>query len=194
MKHQTYIKYFNDLVDWGFFNLIEKSKNQYSSNIISLVYAMPKKDKALDKAMVKHVAKQGTSTGQSKVHIDKQETINQETINKVSVPPPFQSQRFIEIWDMLLKSPKQKKKPITAIQLIAKQLLQFDEPFAYELVENAISSNYQGVVFPDSKEKFLKSRNGSGNVPEPPSKIGQLLEVGERVWANLQKERAQENG
>lgn len=75
-KHQTYIKYFNNLVEWGFFELIQKSSNQYSANIISLINALPKTGKALDKALVKHGAKhwakQGQSTGQSKVPIDKQ--------------------------------------------------------------------------------------------------------------------------
>jgi hypothetical protein len=82
-KHQTYIKYFNDLISWGFFKMVQKSQNQYSANIISITYAMPKKDKALDKAFIKHRAKQGQSTGQSigqsKVYIDKQETNKQET-------------------------------------------------------------------------------------------------------------------
>jgi hypothetical protein len=49
-KHQTYIKYFRNLVDWGFIILIQESKNQYSSNIISISNAMPKNGKALDKA------------------------------------------------------------------------------------------------------------------------------------------------
>lgn len=72
-KHQTYIKYFNDLVDWGFLKLVEKSKNQYSSNIISLQSAIPKKGEALDKAFMKHGAKQTESTGQSNSPINKQE-------------------------------------------------------------------------------------------------------------------------
>ncbi len=83
-KHQTYIKYFNELVEYGFFEMIQKSKNQYSSNIISLMYAMPKKGKALDKAIIKHGAKQTQSNGQSNSSVDKQvnqETINQETID-----------------------------------------------------------------------------------------------------------------
>lgn len=88
-KHQTYIRYFNDLVDWGFFDLIEKSQNQYSSNIISLISAMPKNGKALDKAIITHTAKQtetiGQSTGQSNSSINKPITINQETINKESI-------------------------------------------------------------------------------------------------------------
>lgn len=64
-KYQTYSKYFNQLVDYGFIKVIQKSKNQYSANIISLPNASPKKGKALDKAFIKHVAKQTESTGQS---------------------------------------------------------------------------------------------------------------------------------
>jgi hypothetical protein len=70
-KYQTYIATFNDLVSWGFFKLIQKSKNQYSSNIISLINALPKNGKALDKAIKKHRAKQLKSTGQSKDSIYK---------------------------------------------------------------------------------------------------------------------------
>jgi len=61
-KASTYIKYLNDLVEWGFIKMIQKSSNQYSANIISLVVADPKKGEALDKAIVKHRDKQGIST------------------------------------------------------------------------------------------------------------------------------------
>ena len=85
-KHQTYIKYFYDLVDWGFFKLVQRAKNQYSSNIITLVSAVPKKGKALDKAIIKHRAKQtesiGQSIGQSKGSILKQD--NKETIKQLN--------------------------------------------------------------------------------------------------------------
>ena len=37
-KHQTFIKHFTDLIDWGFIKLIQKSKNQYSANVISLCW------------------------------------------------------------------------------------------------------------------------------------------------------------
>lgn len=84
-KHQTYIKYFNDLCEWGFFILVQKSTNQYSANIISLSTAYTKNGKALDKAFIKHGAKQiesiGQSTGQSKDSIDKQ--LNKEQIDIV---------------------------------------------------------------------------------------------------------------
>lgn len=80
-KHSTYIRYFDDLVEFGFFKLIQKSRNQYSSNIISLTCAMPKNGKALGKAISKHGEKQtesiGLGMGISTGSIDKQ-ILNQE--------------------------------------------------------------------------------------------------------------------
>ena len=99
-KHQTFIKYFNELVEWGWIKLIQKSTNQYSANIISLVNAMPKSGKALDKALIKHGAKQHESMGQSNSPIDKQDTKEQGTRNKEQVftPPTLDEfkQYFIE--------------------------------------------------------------------------------------------------
>lgn len=89
-KHQTYIKYFNDLVDWGFFNLIQKSQNQYSANIISLISAKPKSGKALDKAITNHTAKQIASIGQSNSSINK--PINNKPINLITE----RKEKFIE--------------------------------------------------------------------------------------------------
>lgn len=54
----TYIKAFNDLVDWNFFTLIQRSKNQYSSNIIALSNFDEALDEAYDKALTKHISKQ----------------------------------------------------------------------------------------------------------------------------------------
>jgi len=98
-KCSTYIRYFNDLVEWGFFILIQKSHNQYSSNIISLASslktAMPKNGEALGKAIGKHAAKQmesiGQSTGKSNSTINKQVT-NELSTNEgggtLKDPPP----------------------------------------------------------------------------------------------------------
>lgn len=116
-KHQTYIKYFRDLVEWGFIILIQESKNQYSSNIISLNNAMTKNGKALDKALIKHTAKQTESNGQSNSSIDKQ--TNNITINNIeerklkfaSTLEPFKSKygrdllnQFYKYWTQPNKS------------------------------------------------------------------------------------------
>lgn len=77
-SYNTYINTLNDLVEFGFINLIEKSKNQYSSNIVALSNFNKAPDKALDKAMIKHVTKQGESNSS----INKQETKKQITIEE----------------------------------------------------------------------------------------------------------------
>lgn len=83
-KHATYIRYFKDLVDWGFFILVQKSVNQYSANIICLNNALPKNGKALSKAIQKHGEKQIESMGQSNAEsngsINKPITYNLEPI------------------------------------------------------------------------------------------------------------------
>jgi hypothetical protein len=79
-SYTTYAVAFNDLCEWGFFELVQKSKNQYSSNIIALSKFDEAPDKALDKALIKHDLKQCESTCESTVSIDKQRTKNKETI------------------------------------------------------------------------------------------------------------------
>jgi len=56
-SYNTYKKVLDDLVEWGFIKMIEKSKNQYSSNIIALSKFDKAHDKALDKAIIKHMTK-----------------------------------------------------------------------------------------------------------------------------------------
>lgn len=72
-SYNTYINTLNDLVEFGFVKLIEKSKNQYSSNIVALSNFDKAPNKALDKAMIKHDTKQCESIDS----INKQETIEQ---------------------------------------------------------------------------------------------------------------------
>lgn len=76
-SYNTYINALNSLVDFGFITMVEKSKNQYSSNIIALSNFNKALDKALDKALIKHGAKQHKSIDS----IDKQETIEPLTNN-----------------------------------------------------------------------------------------------------------------
>ena len=70
-SYNTYIQTLNDLVNFGFIKLVEKSTNQYSSNIIALSNFDKATSKALDKAFIKHDIKQRESISS----IDKQVTI-----------------------------------------------------------------------------------------------------------------------
>ena len=96
-SYNTYINTFNELVEFGFFNCVERSKNQHSSNIIELSNFNKALDKALDKAMIKHGTKQSESTEQSNCSIDKPKTLNIEQVNKVKA---FSSeQQFLQFFN-----------------------------------------------------------------------------------------------
>ncbi|MFC0183313.1 Helix-turn-helix domain-containing protein [Pseudarcicella hirudinis] len=83
--------------------------------------------------------------------------------------PDFADEKFTEVWSELITQPKWKKKTNSALQASLNQLAKFDNHFAIGLMESAISGNYQGVVFPDTIEKYLKNGSnqattGSGNL------------------------------
>lgn len=69
-SHNTYAKTLNDLVEFGLITMIQHSKNQYSANIIAISKFDKAHDKALDRALIKHGAKQRESTIQSIDSID----------------------------------------------------------------------------------------------------------------------------
>ena len=75
-SYKTYVKAFNELVEFGFIDLIEKSRNQYSSNIIALAKFTNAGTKALDKALLMHGRKQDQSTDESTASIDRQDYNN----------------------------------------------------------------------------------------------------------------------
>lgn len=90
----------NDLVNWGFIEMIERSKNQYSANIVALVNFDKALDKALDKAMQKHDTKQRKSIVESKASINKPITL--EPINQLNLKTKndlfFEDLILSEIW------------------------------------------------------------------------------------------------
>ena len=109
-SYSVYKKCFDDLAEWGFFDVLEYSKNQYSANIIALKENCKALDKALDKAMVKHVSKQVESTYQSNSTIDKHITIKQvnneqaENKNNLIFNELINSEMWIENTSMQSKS------------------------------------------------------------------------------------------
>ena len=70
-NYKTYINTLSDLSNWGFIIWVEKSKNQYSSNIIELVKNTKATTKAYTKALLTHSTKQVQSNYQSIDSIDK---------------------------------------------------------------------------------------------------------------------------
>jgi hypothetical protein len=97
-NYRTYIKAFNDLVEFGFIDLIKKSSNQYSANVIAIVKNTKATTKALDNAFTTHNTKQS----QSNVSIDKQtNNITNKQINNIY--------SFDEFWDLYDKKNDRKK-------------------------------------------------------------------------------------
>ena len=105
-SYNTYIDAFNDLVEWGFIILYQKSKNQYSSNIIALSIYNKALDKALDKALIKHSIKQSESTIESTIESDCESNssiIKQRTKNNITSKPALKDFSLIDI-DIFISS------------------------------------------------------------------------------------------
>ena len=85
-SYNTYKKVFNDLVSWGFLEVVKESKNQFTATIIALSNFDNAIDKALDKALITHQIKQVESTVQSIDSINKQQTTNHkpQTTNTIA--------------------------------------------------------------------------------------------------------------
>jgi len=93
---KTYSNGLNELIEFGFIEMIEISKNQYSSNIIAIVKNTKAHTKALDKALSKHSTKHCSITYQSTVSIDKQVTIKQGTIEERKQEFALSLQPYVE--------------------------------------------------------------------------------------------------
>lgn len=83
---------------------------------------------------------------------------------KSSLSLPYDSQKFIETWNLLLEQPKWKKKTVHALSLNLKDLGQYPEDFAVHLMEDAIKKGTQGVVYdwtPENYRKWLASTSSA---------------------------------
>jgi hypothetical protein len=96
-NYRTYSKAFDNLVEWGFIKLIEKSKNQWSATVIALVKNTKANTKALSKATLKHSQKQSESIAS----IDK--PINLITIEPINI-------LFESFWNLYNKKVGDKNK------------------------------------------------------------------------------------
>ena len=91
-SYNTYKNALDDLVEWGFVIMVERSKNQFSSNIVALSKFDKASDKALDKALIKH----GTKQRQSTDSIDKPLTLETNNQEQKGVTAPHPLVKWIE--------------------------------------------------------------------------------------------------
>lgn len=168
-SYNTYSKSFNDLIDFGFIILIEKSKNQYSSNIIALSKFNKALDKALDKALIKHNTKQVKSTVQSIDSINK--PINNIQINNNTNIQlreldfsKFDNLEIVQIWNDWIEYKKNQFKKTYASekseQIALNELCKISNgktEIARNIVQKSIASLYQGLF--EIKENNLIKNN-----------------------------------
>ena len=69
---------------------------------------------------------------------------------------PFDTKEFRDTWNELIKQPKWRNKPKSALAKALKQLSQYGPEYSVELMENAIAGNYQGVVFSDTPARYTQ--------------------------------------
>jgi hypothetical protein len=161
-KHETFIRYFNDLVAWGFIGMVQKSKNQYTANIITLKSAIPKNGKALEKAILGHRGKQTLGIGESNSSIDKHTTLN----NKPKTIQGFDFSEFgifiplVQKWIDYKNSRKENYKSQASLNAFVKILTKYSEnkfENAENIIEQSMANNWAGIFKP--KPEFNKFEN-----------------------------------
>lgn len=201
-SYVAYSKALSDLVEWGFIVMVERSKNQYSSNIIALSKNVKALDKALDKALVKHTSKhcestvQSTSqsTSQSTDSIDKQFTNTQihqftntqSTGKKFDLILPFGSEQFLRLWNLWVEYRIEAKKPYhtfsnqqAALQKLT-ELAGGDEQQAISIIKDCMANN---------AINFYKNGKKTDN-----SSISDTASLGADAFDRLKQLRGQNNG
>jgi hypothetical protein len=112
-NYRTFSNTFNDLVEWGFINVIQKSKNQYSSNIIAIVKNAKADTKANAKALDKAIQKQSQKQVHGIVGIDKPNNlITIEPNNNISKEILYTENNifsFEKFWKLYAKSSDKQK-------------------------------------------------------------------------------------
>jgi hypothetical protein len=164
---RTYIKAFNDIVDWGFINLIQKSKNQYSSNIIAIVKntkalskantpanteaAIVKNTKALSKAIQKHSQKQRSSIVDINKQLKPNNNLNQLKEKLKDFSLEFVEKDFEKVFYDWLDYKYQRKemyktqKSLEACYKMLKKLSYGDTEIAEAIIEQSMASNWAGL-------------------------------------------------
>ena len=178
-SYNTYIKAFNDLVKWGFFRMIQKSENQFSSNIIALSKFNKPLDKPinkpLDKAFTNHKRNQSETTSETNDSINKQ--LNNITIkqlnNKTNKPKevlifPFESEDFKTAWNNWLIYKKTeynfKYKSLQSEQGALKKLseLSKNENEAIKIIHESIANGWKGFFKLKNENNDRSSSNPGG--------------------------------
>ncbi|WP_034919650.1 hypothetical protein [Gillisia sp. CAL575] len=190
-NYKSYICALQDLADWGFIKWIQKSKNQYTANIIALVKNNKPVLKALDKAMFSHNPKQVHSSSQGIASIDKQEnykTINLKTLEKkllieikdfeVDIDQKLSFNWAIKFQELFLNNLKLKGAPLKKIKEV--NFEDFVEPIREMLENDGITETHLQLAYEQLQtDEFWKGIILNTNKLR--EKISQLIAQGKKA-------------
>lgn len=202
-SYSVYKKHFDNLVDNNFFEVIEYSKNQYSSNIIALQenYKANYKanDKALDKATAKQITKHASkqlqstlqSTHQSNCSIDKQ--IYNNTNLQVYEETHSEFDQFDEIdleksdilktWIKYKKEKNEEIKSSMQIESIFKTMLDVDIGDLKIIINQTITSGAKNIIWNYANElKQKNQKNETGNKQSKNTYDETLAKLGSNLY------------
>lgn len=175
-NYKTFSKAFNDLIQWKFIVIHQKSKNQYSANVIALVKNTKANTKALTKASLKHTAKHLPKQVRGIVGIDKPKT--NRSIKDISTPNRdfnFKKslielnveEQIVNDWIAVRKS-KKASNTATAFNAIKKQI-ELSGATASECIRIAAEKSWQGLRAEWVINEFKKQDNGNTGFTNMPN-------------------------
>ncbi len=152
-SYRTYINALRDLVDWGFIDMVEKSKNQHTANVVALALEDKAHVKALDKALTKAHVKAHVKAS-TPIHKTKKQ-VNNETnkpINKdFDLHVFFENENFKSKWNDWIVYKKQQFKfvyknesSINAALRKLENLSNGDSELAIEIIEQSLAGGWKG--------------------------------------------------
>ena len=186
-NYRTYIRALQDLEEWGFIKWIQKSRNQYTANIIALVKNTKAQPKALDKALSGYCTKQV----QSIASIDKQlnqKQVNQKTFfkkpllkTKKSEVPKDQLGCYdwtVKFQELFLKNLKNKGAPIKKTEMAT--FKDCSGPIRLMIEKDGVSKDQLQLAYEllDGSDEFWKGIILDTNKLR--QKIGQLIAQGKK--------------
>lgn len=195
---QTYYTTLNDLVSWGFVTVVQKSVNRYQSTYIRInkINEGDESKTSLDIAVLIRTATDtaittatDTAIGDATAPIIK--PINNETNKPIKLPsakkainhleellPEFAFPESVQSnLKILVNEKKWRGKSEAAIRGSLQSLAGFpDEEFCNALIKRAIDGGYQGLVFANTKDDFIKYQQKndriSNSIINPTDKLG----------------------
>tara|TARA_R110002020_G_scaffold175493_1_gene367421 strand:+ start:28900 stop:29565 length:666 start_codon:yes stop_codon:yes gene_type:complete len=157
---RTYSSALNDIVEWGFIIMIEKSKNQYSSNIIAIAKKAKAQSGAESKALAKALKTHGSKHCSSIVSINKPNNLKPNNL-KQELPEYIESSLWSDF--LLVRKNKGMIETDRSLFLLVDELIRIEklkDGQANIELKRSILNGWKSIFEPDDlKKKDPKDHN-----------------------------------